>query len=87
MSDSQFTHADLERILVERIGLAETDVPDDLETSFAELGLDSLAVVEVQLALQQRYGFAIADADAGVMTTFAETIDYVSARLAAAEVV
>jgi minimal PKS acyl carrier protein len=86
MSDSQFTHADLKRILVDRVGLAEAGVPDDLETAFADLGLDSLAVVEVQLAVQQRYGFAIPDEDAGVIKTFAQAIDYVNGRLAAAEV-
>ena len=86
MSDLRFTHEDLKRILVDRIGLPETEVPDDPETAFADIGLDSLALVEVQLAVQQRYGFAIPDADAGVMTTFAETIDYVNARLRAAEV-
>jgi acyl carrier protein len=86
MSDPQFTHADLKRILVDRVGLPEAAVPDDLETAFIDLGLDSLAVVEVQLAVQQRYGFAIPDEDAGAIETFAQAIDYVNARLAAAEV-
>ena len=87
MSDLQFTQADLRRILIERIGLVAADVPEDPDTSFAEIGLDSLAVVEVQLAVQQCYGFAIPDADAGVMTTFAETVAYVNARLGAPEAV
>jgi act minimal PKS acyl carrier protein len=82
-----FTADDLRRILTDRIGLAEADIPEDLDTPFADLGLDSLAVVEIQLAVQQRYGFGIPDADAGVMTTMAEAIDYVNRRLAAVEVV
>ncbi len=77
----QFTPADLKLILVQRVGLAEANVPDDLDTAFAEIGLDSLAVIEIQAAVQQIYGFTIPDADADAMTTFAETIDYVNGRL------
>lgn len=87
MPTPQFTHADLERILVERIGLAAADVPSDPGATFAELGLDSLAVVEVQLAVQQEWAFTIPDEDAGLMTTLGEAIDYVNARLAAGELV
>jgi acyl carrier protein len=86
MSPPQFTHADLRQILIDRIGLAESDIPDNPETAFVDVGLDSLAVVEVQLAVQQRYGFAIPDEDAGATTTFAEAVDYVNARLIAMEV-
>jgi acyl carrier protein len=74
----QFTLADLKQILVERVGLAETDVPDDPDTAFVEVGMDSLAVVEVQAAVQQIYGFTIPDDHAGAMLTFGETIDYVN---------
>jgi acyl carrier protein len=77
----QFTHADLRHILIDRIGLSETDIPADPDTPFADIGLDSLAVVEVQLAVQQEYGFSIPDSDAGVMTTLAEAVDYVNGRL------
>jgi acyl carrier protein len=87
MSVPQFTHADLKTILVERIGLAEAAVPSDPETAFAALGLDSLAVVEIQLAVQQQWAFTIPDEDAGLMTTVGEAIAYVNARLAAKELV
>ena len=78
----QFTLTDLKWILVDRVGLAEDDVPEDLDTAFVELGLDSLAVVEIQAAVQQIYGFTIPDEHAGAMVTFAETIGYVNERLA-----
>ena len=87
MSAPLFTHADLKLILVERVGLAEVDVPDDPDTTFAEIGLDSLAVVEVQLTVQQQCGFTIRDEDAGVMTTLGEAVANVNHRLATAEVV
>jgi act minimal PKS acyl carrier protein len=87
MSPPRFTHSDLRAILIDRIGLAEADVPDDADTAFADIGLDSLAVVEVQLAVQQRYSFTIPDQDAGLMITIAYAIGYVNDRLATPEVV
>ena len=39
-------------------------MPGDLDAAFADLGFDSLAVVEIQLALQQRFSFDIPDQDA-----------------------
>jgi acyl carrier protein len=81
----EFTFEDLKQILVERVGLAATEVPDDEDTAFVEVGLDSLAVVEIQAAVQQIYGFTIADEDASAMMTFAETIQYVNGRLSVPE--
>ena len=86
MSTAPFTVADVKAILVDRIGLAEADIPDDAETAFTDLDLDSLAIVEVQLAIMQEYGLAISDADAGALQTFAGVIDFVNERLAAPEV-
>ena len=85
MSDIPFTHDDLKAILVGRIGLAEADVPGDPDAAFADLGLDSLAVVEIQLALQQRFSFDIPDQDAHLITTLREAVDYVNRRLALPE--
>jgi acyl carrier protein len=86
MSTAPFTVADIRAILIDRIGLLDADIPDDRETAFTDLDLDSLAIVEVQLAVQQQYGFAISDADAGSLQTFAGLIDFVNERLAAPEV-
>jgi acyl carrier protein len=80
-----FTFEDLKRILVDRVGLPEADVVDDPEATFEDMGLDSLAFVEIQLAMQQEYGFTIADEDAQTITTVGESIDYVNRRLAEGE--
>jgi acyl carrier protein len=77
-----FGFEDLKRILVDRVGLAESDVSDDLDATFDEMGLDSLAFVEIQLAMEQQYGFTIADEDAEQIHTVGESIDYVNRRLA-----
>jgi acyl carrier protein len=83
---AEFTFEDLKGILVERIGVADADIPDDLDASFEELGLDSLAVVELQLAVEQAYGLTISDEDAGQITTLASAIDYVNRELTGEEV-
>jgi acyl carrier protein len=72
---------DIKRILVDRVGLAESDVVDDPDATFESMGLDSLAFVEIQLAMQQEYGFAIPDEDAEQITTLGQAIEYVNRRL------
>lgn len=78
---TQFGFEDLKRILVDRVGLPESDVKDDPETTFDDMGLDSLAFVEVQLAMEQEYGITVADEDAESIHTVGEAIDYVNRRL------
>ena len=81
MSDREFTFADLRDILVNRIGLPADAVVEDPNLTFEELGLDSLAFVEIQLAMQQGYGFTIPDEDAAEIHTAGDAIDYVNRRL------
>ena len=77
-----FTFEDLKRILVDRVGLDEDSVIDDPDARFEDMGLDSLAFVEIQLAMQQEYGFDIPDEDATGIETVGAAIDYVNRRLA-----
>ncbi len=79
---TQFGFEDLKRILVDRVGLPEEDVKEDPNTTFDEMGLDSLAFVEIQLAMEQEYGFTIADEDAEQIHNVGEAIAYVNRRLA-----
>jgi acyl carrier protein len=79
---TQFGFEDLKRILVDRIGLAEAAVKDDPSTTFDEAGLDSLAFVEVQLAMEQDYGVTVTDEDAENIHTFGDAIDFVNRQLA-----
>jgi acyl carrier protein len=80
--EQTFTFEDLKRILVDRVGLSEDKVVDDPEATFEDMDLDSLAFVEVQLAMQQEYGFEIPDEDAGEIHKVGEAIEYVNRRLA-----
>jgi acyl carrier protein len=81
MATETFTMDDARRILVERVGMNEADVPDDPEATFDSMGLDSLAFVEIQLAMQQEYGFSIPDEDASEIMTLGQSVDYVNRRL------
>ena len=80
-TQEQFSMADMKDILVNRVGLPADAVGDDPSRSFDDLGLDSLAFVEIQLAMQQEYGFQIPDEDAEHITTIREAIDYTNKRL------
>ena len=81
MAQQQFTFNDLKDILVKRIGLPEDQVVDDPNATFDAMGLDSLAFVEIQLAMQQKYGFVIPDEDAHHIHTVGQAIDYTNRRL------
>ncbi|MGH2838120.1 MAG: acyl carrier protein [Thermoleophilaceae bacterium] len=81
MSTQTFGFEDLKRILTERIGVAEGDVKEDPSTTFEDMGLDSLAFVDIQLAMQQEYGFTIPEEDAEGIQTVGEAIEYVNRRL------
>ena len=85
MATQTFTFDDVKRILVDRVGLREEDVVDDPDATFDSMGLDSLAFVEIQLAMQQEYGFTISDEDAERITTVGQAIEYVNERLAEQE--
>lgn len=79
---TQFGFEDLKRILVDRVGLNEDDVKDEPSLTFDEMGLDSLAFVEIQLAMEQDYGVSVSDEDAENIHTVGEAIDFVNRRLA-----
>ena len=81
MAAREFTFEDAKNILVDRIGVQEDQISGDPNQSFEDLGLDSLAFVEIQLAMQQEYGFQIPDEDAEQITTIGEAIDYTNKRL------
>ena len=77
-----FTFDDLKRLLVDRIGMSEDEVGDDPSLTFDEMDLDSLAFEEIQLALENAYGFTISYEDAQTITTLGEAIDYTNRRIA-----
>jgi len=54
-----------------------------LETSFVEdLGADSLAVVELVLALEEAFEIDIPDEDTETLRTFKDAVEYIAAKVA-----
>ena len=76
-----FTFTDLKRLLVDRIGMSEDEVGDDPDLAFDDMDLDSLAFEEIQLALENAYGFSISYEDAQTIRTLRDAIDYTNRRL------
>jgi aromatase len=59
MADVSFQ--DVEAILVKKVGLAPQALADAPENSLEDLGLDSLAVLELQIVITKQYGIEIPD--------------------------
>jgi len=72
---------------VREIVCQQLDVEPDqvkLETSFVEdLGADSLAVVELVLALEEAFEIDIPDEDTEKLRTFKDAIDYIQSKMSA----
>jgi len=75
-----FTIADLMTLLVAKAGLPSSDRTDDPDKTFADVGLDSLAFLQLQSELTERYGFELPD-DRAQAYTFGEIVADVNARL------
>ena len=68
--------------IVPNLALQYGDVKDDPSLTFDDMGLDSLAFVEIQLAMEQEYGITVGDEDAESIHTVGEAIDFVNRQLA-----
>lgn len=77
----QFTYDDLKEILANRVGMEPEDIPADPSAAFEDVGLDSLAILEIQLEVEQRYGFEVSEDDAAQIKTLNDAVNYVQRRL------
>jgi len=76
MSDIQ---AKVTEIIVEQLDVSESDV--DPAKSFTEdLGADSLAIVELVLALEENFDIKIPDEEVDNIKTGGDAIKYIQAR-------
>lgn len=82
---SSFTGNDLRRILraCGQEDLVDLDGPA-FDTPVADLGYDSLAMLEVASVVQREYGVPIPDEALEYMTTPRSTVEYLNARLSEA---
>ena len=83
MGTQQFTFTDLKDVLTKAMAMQgrKIQVAEDPKLVIADLGVDSLAMVQILLDIQSRFGVAIPVGDIGQLTTAGETIDYMNRRL------
>ncbi|KUN33399.1 acyl carrier protein [Streptomyces longwoodensis] len=61
--------------------VAETDAPITLDAALgADLGIDSMSVVEILVQIEKRFGFQLADAEVTGITTVRDILDAVLRR-------
>lgn len=62
-------------IIADQLGVEEEEVA--LETAFADLGADSLDIVELVMALEEEFGLEIPDEEAEKIKTVGDTVKYI----------
>ena len=71
----------VKEIIIEQLGVAETAVT--MEASFIDdLGADSLDIVELIMALEERFDTEIPDEDAEKIVTIGDVVDYIKDHVA-----
>jgi minimal PKS acyl carrier protein len=76
-----FTHEELSEILVDRVGLDPALLSAESDATFTDIGLDSLGFIELQLEIEERYGFEVTGRDAASITSLSTAVHYVNERL------
>ena len=68
------------RVVAKRLKVSEEQITDD--TNFArDLGIDSLAGVEILLDLEEEFGIEVPDIEAERLVKFKQVVDYLQKRL------
>ena len=83
MERKQFTFTDLKDVLTRGMAMQgrQIQVREDRSLVIGDLGVDSLAMVQILLDIQSRFGVVIPVEDIGQLTTAGQTIDYMNRRL------
>lgn len=71
---------EVKNIIVERLGVDETQVVLDAKY-IKDLGADSLDLVELIMALEEKFDVDIPDEDAEKLTTVGESMEYLKEKL------
>ncbi|MGB3440122.1 MAG: acyl carrier protein [Actinophytocola sp.] len=84
---SEFTLSELKEIMRTSVGVTEgVDLDGDIvDVEFADLGYDSLALLEVASQVERRYGVPIPDEAVSEMPTPGRALEFINARLARSE--
>jgi act minimal PKS acyl carrier protein len=79
----QITISDLQTIMRQCAGEAEDALPleEAPDRSFAELGYDSLALLETHSRIEREYGVELCEDEVGALDTAQDLVDFVNSLL------
>jgi acyl carrier protein len=73
-------YATLKEIIVDKLSVSEDQIKP--ESRFMEdLGADSLDVVELVMAIEEKFGIEVPDEDAEKIRTVQDAINYIKAKM------
>ncbi|MEO0238603.1 MAG: acyl carrier protein [candidate division WOR-3 bacterium] len=73
-------YATLKEIIVDKLSVSEDQIKP--ESRFMEdLGADSLDVVELVMAIEEKFGIEVPDEDAEKIRTVQDAINYIKAKI------
>ena len=81
MADPTNVDSYIRQLLAEQLGVDPEDIKDE-SNIVADLGVDSLDVIELVLSIEEFYSIEIPDADAEGLVTVADVVAYVERRIA-----
>lgn len=67
-------------ILVEQLGVESGDIAED-STLAADLGADSLDIVEIQMAVEEEFDVQLRDAEVEKLNTVADWVELIGEKL------
>lgn len=70
----------VEEILVEKLGIAATEVTPDANL-IKDLGIDSLDYAELVMEFEQTFDIRIPDSDAELLSTVNQAVSYISNKM------
>ncbi|MFC5286706.1 acyl carrier protein [Actinokineospora guangxiensis] len=78
---AEFDVEDLRQLVATSLELPVEEVSDDADF-VTDLGVDSLAAIDILINLEKRFGVKVTDAEFKLLDTFADVRDLMTAKLA-----
>ena len=72
--------SEVTKILVDKLGIAETEVTPDANF-IKDLGIDSLDYAELVMEFEQTFDIKIPDNDAEELQTISQAVDYIKKKI------
>ncbi len=76
--DREDTFATIAKIVADKLGIDKSKVT--MNSTFQDLGADSVDLVEIIMRLEEQFGMEINDEDAEKMENMSQVVDYIQQR-------